>query len=192
MVHASDASAKRALRLAVRDQRSTLSAAAPDAGARAAERLPIARFVDVRIVAGYRPLGGEIDPLPLMRRLTAAGARLALPVATARDAALCFRAYAPGDRLAPDFCGIEAPTTEAPLVRPDLVIVPLLAFDHAGGRIGQGGGHYDRTLAALRAEGPTFALGLAFAGQEVAAIPGEPHDQRLDAILTEMSYIEVN
>jgi 5-formyltetrahydrofolate cyclo-ligase len=76
-------------------------------------------------------------------------------------------------------------------VRPDLVIAPLLAFDRAGGRIGQGGGHYDRTIAALRTQGPLFVIGLAFAGQEVAELPHEPHDQRLDAILTETAYIEV-
>jgi 5-formyltetrahydrofolate cyclo-ligase len=71
------------------------------------------------------------------------------------------------------------------------MITPLLGFDRRGGRIGQGGGHYDRTLAALRAHRPIFALGLAYAGQEVARAPNEPHDQRLDAMLTEIAYIEV-
>ncbi|HEY9233988.1 MAG TPA: 5-formyltetrahydrofolate cyclo-ligase, partial [Phenylobacterium sp.] len=71
-----------------------------------------------------------------------------------------------------------------------LVICPLLAFDRRGARLGQGGGHYDRTIEALRAEGPVFVLGLAYAGQEVEGLPAEPHDQRLDAILTESGYIE--
>jgi len=71
------------------------------------------------------------------------------------------------------------------------VICPLLAFDKAGGRLGQGGGHYDRTIEALRARGPVFVLGLAYAGQEVEALALEPHDQRLDAILTENEYTEV-
>ena len=78
--------------------------------------------------------------------------------------------------------------SETPLPTPRLVICPLLAFDRAGGRLGQGGGHYDRTLAVLRAQGPVFVLGLAYAGQEVAALDLEPHDQRLDAILTETGY----
>jgi 5-formyltetrahydrofolate cyclo-ligase len=191
LVHASDASAKTLLRLALRDQRKVLAAAAPDAGARAAGLLPDQRLAGVVVAAGYRPRGGEIDPRPLMQRLAAAGASLALPVAFDRDAPLGFRAYVPGDRLEPDACNIAAPTAEAPVVRPDLVITPLLAFDRAGGRIGQGGGHYDRTLAALRAEGPVFVLGLAYAGQQLARIPLEAHDQRVDAILTETEYIEV-
>jgi 5-formyltetrahydrofolate cyclo-ligase len=126
-----------------------------------------------------------------MKRLADAGVRLALPVAFERDQPLDFRAYDLGDRLEPDAYNIAAPTSAAPVVRPDLVITPLLAFDRKGGRMGQGGGHYDRTLALLRAEGPVFVLGLAYAGQEVADIPLEDHDQRLDAILTEKGYIEV-
>ncbi|MDR3512092.1 MAG: 5-formyltetrahydrofolate cyclo-ligase [Caulobacteraceae bacterium] len=185
------ADAKTALRLVLREQRKALAAQAPDAGARAAALLPAERMAGVVVAAGYRPRGGEIDPRPLMARLAAAGVMLALPVALARDAPLEFRAYQPGDRLEPDAYNIAAPTAEAPLLRPDLVIAPLLAFDRSGGRMGQGGGHYDRTLEALRAEGPVFVLGLAYAGQESAAIPAEPHDQRLDAILTEKAYIEV-
>ena len=188
---ASPADAKTVLRLALREQRKALAAAAPDAGERAAALAPDARLAGVTVAAGYRPRGGEIDPRPLMRRLAQAGAMLALPVAFDRDSPLAFRAYAPGDRLEPDACNIAAPTAEAPVVRPDLVITPLLAFDRRGGRMGQGGGHYDRTLEQLRAEGPVFVLGLAYAGQAVAEIPLEAHDQRLDAILTETGYIEV-
>jgi 5-formyltetrahydrofolate cyclo-ligase len=188
LVQASSASAKTALRALLRDVRKSLAAHSPDAGARAATLFPACR--SPRIVAGYRPLGAEIDPWPLMLRLSQAGARLALPVAERQDAALVFRAFAEGDPLAPDAFGIAAPPPGAEVVRPDFVITPLLAFDRAGGRIGQGGGHYDRTLAALRAEGPVFVLGLAYAAQEVARIPAEPHDQSLDAILTETAYIE--
>ena len=191
MAHASSASAKTVLRLALREQRKRLARETPDAGAIAAGLLPAERLAGLTVVAGYRPKGDEIDPRPLMNRLAQAGVLLALPVALERATPLEFRAYAPGDRLEPDACNIAGPTAEAPVVRPDLVITPLLAFDRAGGRMGQGGGHYDRTLQAMRTGGPVFVLGLAYAGQEVAEIPAEPHDQRLDAILTEKGYIEV-
>ena len=191
MVIASPAAAKTTLRLMLREQRKALAAQTPDAGDLAANLFPPERLNGLVFAAGYRPRGGEIDPRPLMKRLADAGVRLALPVAFERDRPLDFRAYDFGDRLEPDAYNIASPTAEAPVVRPDLVIAPLLAFDRKGGRMGQGGGHYDRTLALLRAEGPVFVLGLAYAGQEVADIPLEDHDQRLDAILTEKGYIEV-
>ena len=191
MVIASPAAAKTTLRLMLREQRKTLAAKTPDAGALAAGLLPAERFGGLIVAAGYRPKGDEIDPRPLMNRLAQAGVLLALPVAFERDAPLEFRAYAPGDRLEPDAYNIASPTAEARVVRPDLVITPLLAFDRRGRRIGQGGGHYDRTLAGLKAEGPVFVLGLGYAGQEIAEVPIEPHDQRLDAILTEKAYIEI-
>jgi 5-formyltetrahydrofolate cyclo-ligase len=165
-----------------------MAAAAPDAAEQAAALFPLDRGPTLLVAAGYRSQGAEIDPWPLMRRLAQTGAALALPTALARDAPLIFRAYQPGDPLAPDACGVAAPLETAPEVTPDVVITPLLAFDAGGGRMGQGGGHYDRTLEALRSRGPVFALGLAYAAQEIARIPVEPHDQRLDAILTEKSY----
>jgi 5-formyltetrahydrofolate cyclo-ligase len=134
----------------------------------------------------YHPVGSELDPTPI--RIP--GARRALPVATARDKPLIFRLHEPGDPLGPDAMGIPAPIPDAPAVLPDVVFAPALAFDRRGGRLGQGGGHYDRTLAELRARKPVLVIGLAYAGQEVAEIPMEPHDQRLDAILTETGYIE--
>lgn len=191
MVHASAASAKTMLRASLRDLRKTLAAETPDAAERAASLFPTDRLTRFSVVAGYRARGGEIDPWPLMQRLAAAGVRLTLPVASDRESPLIFRAFAAGDPLAPDAFGIASPPPEATEVQPDLIITPLLAFDRFGGRIGQGGGHYDRTLALMRARAPVFALGLAYAGQEVARLPLEPHDQRLDAILTETAYIEV-
>jgi 5-formyltetrahydrofolate cyclo-ligase len=191
MAHASTASAKAALRLMLRDQRKALAAAAPDAGVQAAALMPLPVMAAGFVVAGYRARGGEVDPWPLMERLAAAGARLALPVALDREQPLRFRAWGPGAPLLPDAFNIASPTADAAEVEPDLVIAPLLAFDRAGGRIGQGGGHYDRTLAALRARRPVFVLGLAYAGQALAEIPLEPHDQKLDAILTEKAYIKV-
>jgi 5-formyltetrahydrofolate cyclo-ligase len=190
MVHASDASAKIVLRLEMRGLRRSLCAEAPDAGNRAVAHLPAA-VIGAAVVAGYQPTGTEIDPWPLMQAFARAGARLALPVAITTDGPLIFRAYAEGDPLRPDLAGVAAPIASAGPLKPDLVVTPLLAFDRHGGRMGQGGGHYDRTLAALRKKGRVFVLGLAYAGQEVAHIPAEPHDQPLDAILSEKEYIEV-
>ena len=192
MVHASTASAKTVLRLEMRALRKRLSAEAPDAAIQAVIHLPLQRFASVRLVAGYRPLSAEFDPWPLMQTFAAAGAALALPVALDRDSPLDFRTYQADDPLESDAFNILSPTRAAASVEPDLVITPLLAFDRFGGRMGQGGGHYDRTLQALRARRPVFVLGLAYAGQQVARVPVEPHDQRLDAILTEKAYIEAS
>lgn len=191
MTAASPADAKTLLRLQMRGRRKQLSAAAPEAGRQAAEQLPEVLLAQARIVAGYRPQGAEIDPWPVMQAFQAAGAGLALPVALDRTSALVFRAFRDGDPLIPDAFGIDAPAANAPLVRPDLIITPLLAFDRAGARMGQGAGHYDRTIQALRG-GQVFVLGLAFAGQEVARLPTETHDQPMDAILTETRYIEAS
>jgi 5-formyltetrahydrofolate cyclo-ligase len=191
MVHASDASAKLMLRMQARASRREAARESPDAAQAVLAHLPPALLARAGIVAGYRAQGAEIDPWPLMAAFATAGARLALPVAVSLDAPLVFRAFAVGDPVAPDAAGIPAPTVEAPILKPDLVITPLLAFDRLGARMGQGGGHYDRTLKVLRAHGPVFALGLAYAAQQLARIPVEPHDQPLDAILTEKGYIEV-
>ncbi len=175
----------------MRQRRATLFRENPRAAARAATHLPPDRLAGARVVAGYRPQGGEMDPLPLMRRFAAAGARLALPAATAPRARLTFRVWSEGDPLAPDAFGIPSPTAAQPEVRPDIIIAPVVAFDRRGGRLGQGAGCFDRTLAWARNGKAVFAIGLAFAGQEVEVVPVTPHDQGLDAILTETGYIEV-
>jgi 5-formyltetrahydrofolate cyclo-ligase len=136
-------------------------------------------------------MGSEMDPAPLRDRLAHRGARAALPATGGRDQPMVFRLWDPAVRLEPDAFGIPAPPPFAPAVEPDLLIAPLLAFDRRGGRLGQGAGHYDRTLAQLRARKPVFVVGLAFSGQEIAELPAETHDERLDAILTETDYIEV-
>lgn len=140
------------------------------------------------MVAGYHALGSELSPWPVLRRLQAAGARIALPVAPEPHAALVFRAFAPGQAMAPDAAGVPSPAEDAERLIPDLVIAPLIAFDRQGFRLGQGGGYYDRTLQALRAAGHVFVVGLAYSGQEVDRIPRDAHDQPLDAILTETGY----
>ena len=182
---------KSELRRALRGLRRELAAAQPGAAEAAAARLPLERLPPFRTFSGYTPMGSEIDPAPLMRRLAETGASPALPVAERRDAPLEFREWDPREGLEPDAFGIPAPPLWAAAVLPDLVICPLLGFDRRGHRLGQGAGHYDRTLANLRARQPVVVLGLAYAGQETPALPDEPHDQRLDAILTETDYIEV-
>jgi 5-formyltetrahydrofolate cyclo-ligase len=175
----------------MRRRRAALFREFPDAAARAAAHLPPDRLAGGRVVAGYRPQGREMDPLPLMRRFAAAGASLALPAATGPQARLTFRAWSEGDPLAPDVFGILSPTAARPEVRPDIIIVPVMAFDRRGKRLGQGAGCFDRTLAWARGGEGVFAIGLAFAGQEVDLVPVAPHDQGLDAILTETGYIEI-
>ncbi|THD59552.1 MAG: 5-formyltetrahydrofolate cyclo-ligase [Phenylobacterium sp.] len=168
---------------------------APDAARRAALKLPVSRFGRFSIVGAYCAQGTELDPGPILQAildLNAGRIRAALPVAAAKDTPLTFRAWAPGDPLKPDAYGIPSPLPAAAEVLPNLLLTPVLAFDRAGGRLGQGGGHYDRTLQNLRRQRPVFVLGVAFAGQEVEAVPMGAHDQRLDAIVTETEFIEVS
>lgn len=142
------------------------------------------------VVAGYWPLGDEIDPRPLMAALAGLGCRLALPVVVARATPLHFRAWAEGDTLEAGPHGTAHPPETAPRLRPDVLLVPLLGFDRGGWRLGYGGGYYDRTLESLRENAQVRAIGLAFAAQEMAAVPRDGHDQPLDAIATERELIE--
>ena len=136
------------------------------------------------------PLKSEINPLPLMRKLAEAGAQLALPVVAGRGKPLIMRAWAFGEPLASGVWGIREPKPDAPEVDPDILLVPLLAFDRRGHRLGYGAGYYDMTIAALRARKPVVAIGIAFAAQEVDAVPITPRDARLDLVLTEREVID--
>jgi 5-formyltetrahydrofolate cyclo-ligase len=185
---------KPALRVQMRALRRRLADEVPDAAQRAARRLPLSRFARFSIVGAYCAQGSELDPGPILDAIVGLDpgrTQRALPVAVDRDAVLRFRLWRPDEVLVNDSFGIPAPPGSAPEVAPNLVITPLLAFDRRGGRLGQGAGHYDRTLAALRRLRPVFVLGVAFADQEVEAVPTDRHDQRLDAIVTETAYIEV-
>ena len=184
MLRAADA--KQVLRATLLDHRKGLAAAHPDAGNTAASLAP-PELYGFKCAAGYHPIRAEIDPAPLMRALAARGVALCLPSARPGQA-LDFRHWSPGDPLSRGRYGIEEPHEDSLSATPDLIIVPLAAFDPAGHRLGYGAGHFDRTLAALRLSGTVFALGLAYAEQEVAAVPFEPHDQKLDAVLTEKGY----
>lgn len=185
------ASEKTALRVRLRGLRRRLAAEIPDAAERATRNLPLERLPPFEVFALYHAMGSEMDPRPLLPLLRTHGARAALPSASDRDAALTFRLWDQAVRLEPDAFGIPAPPPLAPEVLPDLVIAPVLGFDRAGRRLGQGAGHYDRTLANLRAAKSVFVIGLAFSGQELTELPAEGHDEGLDAILTETAYTEL-
>jgi 5-formyltetrahydrofolate cyclo-ligase len=142
------------------------------------------------VVSGYSPIRNEIDPVPLMRSLALQGARLALPAVLARGKSLVFRAWSPNDRLMLGPLGILEPSPAAAQLVPDIVLVPLAAFDRLGHRIGYGAGHYDHTLAHLRKQKPVATIGLAFAAQEIEAVPALQHDVALDYVLTEKQVFD--
>ena len=178
----------RAAALAARDVL-TLEQRAAAAQAVAERGLPIEITRGV-IVSGYSPIRSEIDPAPLMRALAAQGAQLALPAVMARGKSLAFRAWSAGDRLMLGPLGILEPSPAAAELIPDIMLVPLAAFDRAGHRIGYGAGHYDYTLAHLRKLKHIIAVGLAFAAQEIVAVPALPHDVALDYVLTETDVLD--
>ncbi len=174
--------AKAALRDRYRARRAALARSCPDfaeAIARFADALPIAKEA---VVAFYWPMGDEADPRMLAQALAARGHGLALPVVVARDRPLLFRRWRPGDTLTAHRFGMNEPHSAAPDVKPDVLLVPLLAFDAHGHRLGYGGGFYDRTLAALT---KARSVGVAYAGQETDDLPRQAHDHPLDMMVTE-------
>ena len=191
MAQSAPAPSKAALRSAALAARDGLSREQRVAAAQAiaARGLPF-EITAGAVVAGYSPIRSEIDPLPLMQKLAAQGARLALPAVAARGQSLIFRAWSPNDRLMLGALGIPEPSPAAAEVLPDIMLVPLAAFDQLGHRIGYGAGHYDFTFAHLRKMKPLVGVGLAFAAQEIEAIPALSHDAALDYVLTETKMFE--
>jgi 5-formyltetrahydrofolate cyclo-ligase len=179
------------LRAAVLAKRDALSdeQRAEAAQALAKRKLPF-EILAGTIVSGYSPIRNEIDPAPLMRKLAEAGARLALPAVMARGKSLAFRAWSPDDRLMLGPLGIPEPSPAAAELIPDIMLVPLAAFDSQGHRIGYGAGHYDYTLAHLRKMKAISAIGIAFAVQQIKAVPALPHDVALDYVLTEKKVFD--
>jgi 5-formyltetrahydrofolate cyclo-ligase len=181
-------SALRAAALALRD---ALPPAERQAAAEAiASRAFPAAIAPGIIVSGFMPMKSEINPIPLLRKLSEAGAHLALPAIAGRGKPLIMRAWSFGAALKSGQWGIREPGPEAPEVAPDILLVPLACFDRAGHRIGYGAGYYDMTIAALRARKPTLAVGIAFAAQEIAQVPASERDERLDLVLTEREIID--
>jgi len=135
-------------------------------------------------VSAFAPLSDELRLWPLLRRLSGEGVRLALPVMQGKGKPLVFRTWTPGDAMDSGVWGIAEPKADKPVVEPDILLMPLLAFDRQGWRLGYGGGFYDRTLQGLRARKQVIAVGLGYDEQEVDAVPRLDYDQRLDWVLT--------
>jgi len=136
------------------------------------------------VVSGFSAIRDEIDPAPLLVRLAGEGHRLALPVMQGKGRPLLFRAWAPGDAMGSAQWDIAEPLPDQPEVYPDVVLVPLLAFDSQGYRLGYGGGFYDRTLQGLRAKKPVTAVGIGYDELRIDVVPHLDYDQRLDWVLT--------
>lgn len=148
-----------------------------------------AAFPQSAVVAAYWPMRQEISTLPLMERLHAEGYQVALPVPGLKATAMVFRAWSPKAVLRAGLFGVLHPDPSAAELQPSFVFAPVAAFDALGSRIGYGGGYYDATLNALRKKGRTVACGLAYGVQEVPKIGAEPHDQKLEFILTEKACL---
>jgi 5-formyltetrahydrofolate cyclo-ligase len=178
----------RATALALRD---ALPAAERQAAAEAVARRAFPVMIALgTVVSGFSSMKTEINPMPLLRKLAAAGAKLALPCIAGRGKPLIMRAWDFGAALASGQWGIREPTPDAPEVLPDILIVPLACFDRAGHRIGYGAGYYDMTIRALRAKKKITAIGIAFAAQEIPQVPATERDERLDLVLTEREVID--
>jgi 5-formyltetrahydrofolate cyclo-ligase len=142
------------------------------------------------VVSAYAPMRTELNPAPLMRKLSDAGATLALPVVMARGKPLMMREWGFGQPLATGVWGIREPMPDAPEAWPDILLVPLAVFDRKGNRIGYGAGYYDLTINRLRLIKPVIAIGLAYQAQHAAVVPSTPRDARLDLVLTEREAID--
>ncbi|MFC4350935.1 5-formyltetrahydrofolate cyclo-ligase [Fodinicurvata halophila] len=160
--------------------------AGPDAALRLADNLLHRdELADARMISAYWPMREEIDPRPAMEALHARGVGLCLPVVTGPDQPLVFRRWRPGETLVTEAFGTSVPDSMAQEEVPDILLVPLLAFDSEGYRLGYGGGFYDRTLEKLRGDQGALAVGLAFADQYVDLLPRDMHDEKLDLVVTE-------
>jgi 5-formyltetrahydrofolate cyclo-ligase len=185
---------KASLRARLKARRSEAAAANGGANAAAIAALAAERFMAAipvgagQVVAGYWPMGDELDPRPLLALLQKRGARVVLPAIQAGTRLLQFRLCGDLAALPPAGAyGIPAPAASASALVPDILLVPLVGFDAAGHRLGMGGGYYDATLQALRAvvDKKILAVGYAFAVQQVAELPHAVHDERLDWAVTE-------
>lgn len=157
----------------------------PHMGEALAAQVAVLEIPPGAVVAGFAAFRDEADPGLLMRALGAQGHPLALPRVVGKNRALVFHHWHQDDELVRHRFGMAEPHPGTEIAVPDVVLVPLLAFDSHGHRLGYGGGFYDRTLVALRKQKNVVAIGIAYAGQQIAVVPHDAHDQRLDSVLTE-------
>ena len=169
----------------MRKRRAELTHAHPDFAREIAEHVASLKIADGSVIGGYIAIGDEADPHILLKTLTLQSCTLVFPRVAAKDAPLVFHRWSPGENLQRGAYGIPEPSKDWPLAYPKILLVPLLAFDAHGHRLGYGGGYYDRTLDFLRANSTVRAIGVAYAGQEVPKLPREAHDHPLDAVITE-------
>ena len=148
--------------------------------------------IDTSIIAGYWPIRDEIDCRPALERLNERGYQIALPAVESESQILAFRAWKPGDTLEGGPFGTFQPNRKALVLTPDMLLLPLVAFDQLGHRLGYGSGYYDRTIEALRFGGSVIAIGVGYDDQEVENIPWEGHDQVMDAVVTERRTLWFN
>ncbi len=190
------AEVKRAMRQAALRRRQTISKANIETVKNAAfsaarhfdQAIPISTHA---VLAGYWPMRNEFDVRPLLTNLHNSGHTCGLPVVVADDQPLIFREWNPKTVLQSAAFGAMAPPQNAPVIMPDVLLVPLLAFDDHGYRLGYGGGFFDRTLAHIRRfRMDILAVGIAYAEQHVDAVPHQPHDQRLDWVVTEEGALQ--
>lgn len=181
---------KSAFRESMRRQRAMLARAHPDFARAAAEHVAALGIPDGSVVGAYVATRDEADPHVILKMLVLRNCTAAFPRVAAKDAPLAFHRWKPGDAMQPGAFGIPEPSKDWPLAFPKILLVPLLAFDRAGHRLGYGAGFYDRTLDFLRANSTVRAIGVAYAGQEVEALPREEHDHPLDAVITETGVRE--
>ncbi|WP_420549716.1 5-formyltetrahydrofolate cyclo-ligase [Curvivirga sp.] len=146
-------------------------------------------FKDGLVISGFLPIGSEIDTRPILEKCRELGMVISLPCVEAVDAPLTFRKWHPDDELVKESFGTMAPAPSAEEVQPDIILSPMLAFDREGFRLGYGGGFYDRSLEKLRKVKSTVAIGVAYAGQEIDAVPHDHLDQPLDMVVTEKEVI---
>jgi 5-formyltetrahydrofolate cyclo-ligase len=142
------------------------------------------------IVAGYWPVRGEIDVLPLLRALAERGHTCVLPCVVGKERPLIFREWHADSQMIEGFFGIAHPGPLSPIVVPHVLIVPMVGFDRQKHRLGYGAGYYDRTLALLKREGKALAVGVAYETQFLDDIPTGPHDHALDAIVTDKNFYQ--
>lgn len=176
---------KTELRNELRTRRAELAHVHPDFARDVAEHVAALKIADGSVVGGYIAIGDEADPHILLKKFTLQNCTLAFPRVHARDEPLVFHRWKAGQNLQRGTYGIPEPAKDWPLAYPKILLVPLLAFDRHGHRLGYGGGYYDRTLDFLRANSTIRAIGVAYAGQEVPELPREAHDHPLDAVITE-------